>query len=52
MMERESRRPGEGDGSNVLLGGERLEPTEDTFKTQFPILHRHWLREPESAVLS
>jgi hypothetical protein len=48
-MEQKSRRPGEGDGSNVLLGGERLEPTSNSFKTQFPIISRHWLRELETA---
>ncbi len=51
-MEQESRRPGEGDGSYVLLGGERAEPTPNSFKTQFPIIWKHWLREPETAVQS
>lgn len=49
-MERKSRRPGEGDGSNVLLGGERLEPIKNSAKEQFPILFTHWLREPEMEV--
>lgn len=50
-MERKSRRPGEGDGSNVLLGGERAEPIKNSLETQFPILWRHLWREPDMAVL-
>ncbi len=49
MMAQESRRPGKGDGSDVQLGGERAEPTENTLKTQCPILYRHWLHAPEWA---
>ncbi len=33
-MKQRSRRPGTGDGSNVLLGGERSEPNENTLKKQ------------------
>jgi len=49
-MERKSRRPGEGDGSNVLLGGEHLESIKNRSKEQFPILFKHLLHEPELAV--
>ncbi len=51
MMAQESRRPGKGDGSDVQLGGERAEPTENTLKTQCPILYRHWLHAPEWAAM-
>ncbi len=51
-MEQESRRPGEGDGSNVLLGGERLEPTKNDLEIQCPVLFRHWFRTSEMEVLT
>ncbi len=49
-MEQKNRRGGDPDGFTVLLGGERLEPTENTLEKQFPILWKHWVRDPEMAV--
>lgn len=50
-MERRSRRPGTGDGSNVLLGGERSEPTENTLQAQRPGRFEDWSGAPDLAVL-
>lgn len=44
-MKVRSRHPGMGDGSNVLLGGERLEPTENRPKFQRLSISRKVARE-------
>jgi hypothetical protein len=51
-MKQQSRRPGMGDGSNVLLGGRHSEPTENTLEKQRPGHSQARPDAPDKAVLN